>query len=56
VISTIPKPPHLLLRLVGEPVSGFDMQSVTPNLEDAYMYFMESVVGERVEEENGVLE
>lgn len=56
VISTIPKPPHLLLRLVGEPVSGFDMQSVTPNLEDAYMYFMESVVGERVEEENGLME
>jgi len=57
VISTIPKPPHLLLRVVGEPLSGYDMQSLPPNLEDAYMYFMESVVGQRVEEEaNGVME
>ncbi|MDZ7289696.1 MAG: ABC transporter ATP-binding protein [candidate division KSB1 bacterium] len=56
VISTIPKQPNLLLRVVGEPIPGYDMQSVPPNLEDAYMYFMESVVGQRVEEdeENGV--
>lgn len=51
VISTIPKQPHLLLRVVGDPIAGYDMQSVTPNLEDAYMYFMESEVGQRVEEE-----
>lgn len=51
VISTIPKQPHLLLRVVGDPISGYDMQSATPNLEDAYMYFMESEVGQRVEEE-----
>lgn len=51
VISTIPKPPHLLLRVVGEPIAGYDLHSVTPNLEDAYMHFMESEVGQRVEEE-----
>lgn len=51
VISTIPKQPNLLLRVVGDPISGYDMQSVAPNLEDAYMYFMESEVGQRVEEE-----
>jgi ABC-type multidrug transport system ATPase subunit len=51
VISTVPKPPNLLLRVVGEPVSGYDMQGLPPSLEDAYMYFMESVVGQRVEEE-----
>lgn len=51
VISTIPKQPHLLLRVVGDPIAGYDMQSATPNLEDAYMYFMESEVGQRVEEE-----
>jgi len=55
VISTVPKAPHLLLRVVGEPIAGYDMQSLPPNLEDAYMYFMESVVGQRIEEEeNGV--
>ncbi len=51
VISTIPKQPRLLLRVVGDPITGYDMQSVAPNLEDAYMYFMESEVGQRVEEE-----
>ncbi len=51
VISTIPKAPNLLLRVVGEPIAGYDMQSLPPNLEDAYMYFMESVVGQRVEED-----
>jgi len=51
VISTIPKPPNLLLRVVGEPIPGYDMQSLSPNLEDAYMHFMQAVVGERVEED-----
>lgn len=51
VISTIPKQPNLLLRVVGDPITGYDMQSLAPNLEDAYMYFMESEVGQRVEEE-----
>lgn len=51
VISTIPKQPHLLLRVVGDPIAGYDMQSLAPNLEDAYMHFMESEVGQRVEEE-----
>jgi ABC-type multidrug transport system ATPase subunit len=56
VISTIPKAPNLLLRVVGDPIAGYDMQSVPPNLEDAYMHFMGSVVGQKVEEdeENGV--
>ena len=54
VISTVPKAPYLLLRVVGEPIPGYDMQSLSPNLEDAYMYFMESVVGQKVadDEEN----
>ena len=51
VISTVPKAPNLLLRVVGEPIPDYDMQSLSPNLEDAYMYFMESVVGQRVEED-----
>ena len=56
VISTIPVEGRLLLRLVGKPVDGFEMQNVPPNLEDAYMHFMENVVGEHVEEEAGVME
>lgn len=56
VISTIPKAPNLLLRVVGDPIPGYDMQSMPPNLEDAYMHFMGSVVGQKVEEneENGI--
>ncbi len=56
VISTIPKPPNLLLRVVGDPIPGYDMQSMPPNLEDAYMHFMGSVVGQKVEEENGSMD
>jgi ABC-2 type transport system ATP-binding protein len=56
VISTIPKAPNLLLRVVGDPIPGYDMQGVPPNLEDAYMHFMGSVVGQKVEEENGAME
>lgn len=49
VISSIPKDRHLQLRVVGDPVSGFDMKPQAPNLEDAYMYFMEA--GEHLEEQ-----
>ncbi|MFQ5751926.1 MAG: ABC transporter ATP-binding protein [bacterium] len=51
IISSISKERRLLLRVVGEPVSGYDMKRVPPNLEDAYMYFMGSQTGERVDEE-----
>jgi ABC-type multidrug transport system ATPase subunit len=51
VISSIPKERHLLLRVVGERISGYNMESLPPNLEDAYMYYMETVAGQRVEEE-----
>jgi ABC-type multidrug transport system ATPase subunit len=51
IISSIPKEGHLLLRVVGDPVAGFDLQPLMPNLEDAYMYFMEAVGGERVDED-----
>jgi len=50
VISTIPRQPKLLLRVVGEAMAGYDMQSVAPNLEDAYIHYMDSVVGERLDE------
>lgn len=51
IISSVPKERHVLLRVVGEPVDGFDFNEVEPTLEDAYMYFMESVAGERVDED-----
>lgn len=54
IISSIPKERHLLLRVVGEPIPDFDMVPLSPNLEDAYMFFMESVGGERVDEEEEV--
>lgn len=40
VISSVSKDHGLELRVVGQPVSGFDMQSAEPNLEDAYIHFM----------------
>ncbi|HEX9654214.1 MAG TPA: ABC transporter ATP-binding protein [bacterium] len=51
IISSIPKERHLLLRVVGEGVAGYEMSPVSPNLEDAYMHYMETVAGQRVEEE-----
>ena len=51
VISTIPDGKKLLLRVVGEPDGDFQFEPAAPNLEDAYMYFMESVVGEKLDEE-----
>lgn len=51
VISTIPIDGKLSLRVVGDPPAGFDMEPVTPNLEDAYMFYMESVVGDQMEDE-----
>ncbi|MCB9508542.1 MAG: ABC transporter ATP-binding protein [Deferribacteres bacterium] len=52
VISTINLGSQLLLRVVGdERANGYKMEPVAPNLEDAYMYYMESVAGERVDED-----
>ncbi|MFQ5629443.1 MAG: hypothetical protein ACE5I1_11830 [bacterium] len=52
VISTINLGSRLLLRVVGEErANGYRMESVAPNLEDAYMYYMEAVAGERVDED-----
>ncbi len=41
IISTINKDRHLLLRVVGDKLSGFDLQPVEPNLEDSYMLYMD---------------
>jgi len=52
VISTINLGSQLLLRVVGdESANGYVMDPVAPNLEDAYMYYMETVAGERVDED-----
>jgi ABC-type multidrug transport system ATPase subunit len=52
VISTINLGSRLLLRVVGdEGANGHLLAPVAPNLEDAYIYYMESVAGERVDEE-----
>jgi len=56
VISTIPVKNQLLLRVVGNPSNGFKMEEVPPNLEDAYMYFMEFVIGEHVDDEENLEE
>lgn len=56
IISSISKERHVLLRVVGEPMPQFNMQSMPPNLEDAYMFFMAQEAGERVEEEPALVE
>lgn len=51
VISTLLLQRQLQLRVVGEPVSGYNFIPQRPNLEDAYIYFMESMAGKRLENE-----
>jgi ABC-type multidrug transport system ATPase subunit len=51
IISSVSKNGGLELRTVGEPVSGFEFRPAEPNLEDAYMYFMEVEAGQKVDEE-----
>jgi ABC-type multidrug transport system ATPase subunit len=54
IISSVNKGRHLLLRVLGEPVTGYDMQPAQPNLEDAYMYFVETAAGQKVSEEKEI--
>jgi len=54
VISTIPMGEQLLLRVVGDPVPGFEMERMQANLEDAYIHFMEAVVGQRLDDKEDI--
>ncbi|KAA3619839.1 MAG: ABC transporter ATP-binding protein [Calditrichaeota bacterium] len=51
IISTIPAQGFLQMRVVGNPVPGFNFEPVDANLEDAYMNFMEEHTGERIDED-----
>ncbi len=42
VISTIPRGKNWEIQVVAENLQGFDAEAFTPNLEHAYVYFMES--------------
>ena len=46
VISTVPSEGGWEVRVVGEDVPGKESQSVAPNLEDAYICFMQNVSGD----------
>ncbi len=50
VIATVPGRDGWAVQLVGEPPEGFPALPVEPNLEHAYVYFMEYVLQEKVED------
>lgn len=50
VVSLIMQPDHVAVRVVAEEVNGFSAEQVEPNLEDAYIYFMEIQTGTKLHE------
>ena len=50
IISLIMQTDHVEVRVVADEVSGFDAEQVEPNLEDAYIYFMEILSGTKLHE------
>ncbi len=51
VISTVPGKEGWLMQVVSRSPEGYDAEPVEPNLEHAYVHFMENVLQEKVEEE-----
>jgi len=43
VISAVPSVDGYELRLVGDEITGKTCEQLDPNLEDAYIYFMQSI-------------
>jgi ABC-type multidrug transport system ATPase subunit len=54
IISSVSKDRRLVLRALGDGDRRADLQmtAVTPNLEDSYMYFMETIAGQKVTDDN----
>jgi len=50
VISMVMQPDHVEVRVVADEVNGFAAENVEPNLEDAYIYFMEIQTGTKLHE------
>lgn len=50
VISMVMQPDHVEVRAVADEVNGFSAENVEPNLEDAYIYFMEIQTGTKLHE------
>lgn len=50
VISMVMQPDHVEVRVVADEVNGFSAENVEPNLEDAYIYFMEIQTGTKLHE------
>ncbi len=51
VISTIPSKEGWEIEVVAENLDGYPAEPIEPNLEHAYVYFMEYQLGEHLEEE-----
>jgi ABC-type multidrug transport system ATPase subunit len=52
VISTVPGREGWAMQVVAKDVKGYDAEPVEPNLEHAYVHFMENVLKEKVEDES----
>jgi len=51
IISMIVQHDHVQVRIVADEVNGLYAEPVEPNLEDAYIYFMEVLTGVRLHED-----
>ncbi len=54
VISMIMQPDHIQARVVADDVNGLHAEPVDPNLEDAYIYFMEVQTGVKLHEDEAL--
>jgi radical SAM superfamily enzyme len=51
IISMIVRHDHLEVRVVADEINGLPAEPVEPNLEDAYIYFMEIQTGMKLHED-----
>jgi len=54
IISMIVQRDHLQVRIVADEINGIPAKPVEPNLEDAYIYFMEVLTGVKLHEDEQV--
>ena len=46
---------HLEVRVVADQINGLPAEPVEPNLEDAYLYFMEVLTGVKLHEDEQLI-
>lgn len=56
IISMIVQHDHVQVRIVADEVNGLPVEPADPNLEDAYIYFMEVLTGVKLHEDEQLLD